>query len=156
MQEQLFTEDDRPDSGVAGRRARREGEGKRERRLQSNASKSGLAKLMAMLFGPSAQEKRQVAEREELGDRSRGRADARQVARQAMPKRPDAQRPRDAQKPCDWRRGSPASSRSPVGSALEWALRSPSHRPRPPGVVLGSRANEPDCPPPWMMATGGL
>jgi hypothetical protein len=62
MQEQLFTEDDRPHSGVAGRSARREGERKRERRLEDKASKSGLAKLIAVLFGPSAKEKRQAAE----------------------------------------------------------------------------------------------
>ena len=51
-----------PDPGVAGRSARRESERKRERRLQKTASKSGFAKLITVLFGPSAKERRQVAE----------------------------------------------------------------------------------------------
>jgi hypothetical protein len=50
------------DPGEAGRSARRESERKRERRLQSTPPKSGLARLIAVLFGPSAKEKRQVAE----------------------------------------------------------------------------------------------
>jgi hypothetical protein len=51
-----------PDPGEAGRSARRESERKRERRLQGTPPKSALARLIAALFGPSAKEKRQVAE----------------------------------------------------------------------------------------------
>lgn len=55
-------ESDGPDPGVAGRGARRESERKRERRLQDRRSKSGVAKLIAALCGPSAKERRQLAE----------------------------------------------------------------------------------------------
>jgi hypothetical protein len=51
-----------PDPGEAGRSARRESERKRERRLQGTPPKSALPRLIAALFGPSAKEKRQVAE----------------------------------------------------------------------------------------------
>jgi hypothetical protein len=51
-----------PDPGVAGRSARREFERKRERRLQSTPPRSDLAKLLAALLGPSAKEKRRLAE----------------------------------------------------------------------------------------------
>ncbi len=57
-----MAEQKRPDPGEAGRSARRESERKRERRLQSKPPKSGLAKLIAVLFGPSTKEKRQLAE----------------------------------------------------------------------------------------------
>jgi Nuclease-related domain len=50
-----------PDSGDAGRSARREYERKRQRRLQSTSHRSRLARLIAALFGPSAKEKRQMA-----------------------------------------------------------------------------------------------
>jgi hypothetical protein len=51
-----------PDPGVAGRSARRESQRKRERRLQNTPRKSGLTKLLAALLGPSAKEKRQIAD----------------------------------------------------------------------------------------------
>jgi len=55
-------EDDYPDPGVAGRSARRESERRRERRLQGMPRRSGFSRLIAVLVGPSAQEKRKVAE----------------------------------------------------------------------------------------------
>jgi len=57
-----MNEHDCTDPAVAGRSARRESERKRERRLQGARPKSGLAGLIAALFGPSAKEKRQLAE----------------------------------------------------------------------------------------------
>jgi hypothetical protein len=51
-----------PDAGIGGRSARRESERKRERRLQSAPPKSGLARVFVAVFGPSAKEKRQLAE----------------------------------------------------------------------------------------------
>ena len=56
-----MTEQMSPDPGVAGRSARREYERKRARRLQSRPPKSGLPSLAEALFGPSAEEKRWVA-----------------------------------------------------------------------------------------------
>jgi len=50
-----------PDSGVAGRSARREYERRRQRRLQSTSHRSRPARLIAALFGPSAKEKRELA-----------------------------------------------------------------------------------------------
>jgi hypothetical protein len=57
-----MAEQQRPERGEAGRSARRESERKRERRLESTSPKSGLARLFAALLGPSAKEKRQIAE----------------------------------------------------------------------------------------------
>jgi Nuclease-related domain len=51
-----------PDPGEAGRSARRESERKRDRRLESVPPKKGLARLLGALSGPSARERRQVAE----------------------------------------------------------------------------------------------
>jgi hypothetical protein len=51
-----------PDFGDAGRSAHREYERRRDRRQQSARSKSGLARLFATLLGPSAKEKRQLAD----------------------------------------------------------------------------------------------
>jgi hypothetical protein len=50
-----------PDPGVAGHSARREYERRRERRQRNVAAKSGFARLLAALLGPSAEEKRQLA-----------------------------------------------------------------------------------------------
>ena len=63
-----------PDFGVAGRSARREYERRRERRRQSARSKSGLARLFAALLGPSAKEKRQLADEKRWATGAQGEA----------------------------------------------------------------------------------
>jgi hypothetical protein len=63
-----------PDSGDAGRSARREYERRRERRQQSARSKSGLARLFAALLGPSAKEKRQLADEKHWATGAQGEA----------------------------------------------------------------------------------
>jgi nuclease-like protein len=63
-----------PDSGDAGRSARREYERRRERRQQSARSKSGPARLFAALFGPSAKEKRQLADEKRWATGAQGEA----------------------------------------------------------------------------------
>jgi hypothetical protein len=57
-----MTERTGPDPGVAGRSTRREYERKRDRRRQTTSTKSGRAKVFAALLGPSAKEKRQIAD----------------------------------------------------------------------------------------------
>jgi hypothetical protein len=51
-----------PDPGVAGRSAGREAERRRQRRLQNAPPKWSLRWLIATLFGPSAKEKREIAD----------------------------------------------------------------------------------------------
>ncbi len=63
-----------PDSGDAGSSARREYERRRERRQQGARSKSGLARLFAALFGPSAKEKRQLADEKHWATGAQGEA----------------------------------------------------------------------------------
>jgi hypothetical protein len=63
-----------PDSGVAGRSARREYERRRERRQQSARSKSDLARLFAVLLSPSAKEKRQLADEKHWATGAQGEA----------------------------------------------------------------------------------
>jgi hypothetical protein len=58
---QRMNEREDPDPGVAGHSARREYERRRERRQRNVAAKSGFARLLAALLGPSAEEKRQLA-----------------------------------------------------------------------------------------------
>ena len=63
-----------PDPGEAGRSARREYERKRQRRLQNTSHRSRLARLIAAVFGPSAKEKRQLADEKHWATGARGEA----------------------------------------------------------------------------------
>jgi hypothetical protein len=63
-----------PDPGEAGRSARREYERKRRRRLQNTSHRSRLARLIATVFGPSAKEKRQLADEKHWATGAQGEA----------------------------------------------------------------------------------
>jgi Nuclease-related domain len=63
-----------PDFGDAGRSARREYERKRQRRLQNTSHRSRLARLIAAVFGPSAKEKRQLADEKHWATGAQGEA----------------------------------------------------------------------------------
>jgi Nuclease-related domain len=62
------------DAGVAGDSARREYERRRERRQRSARSKSGPARLTTAVFGPSAKEKRQLADEKHWATGAQGEA----------------------------------------------------------------------------------
>jgi hypothetical protein len=62
------------DSGDAGRSARREYERKRQRRLQNTSHRSRLARLIVAVFGPSAKEKRQLADEKHWATGAQGEA----------------------------------------------------------------------------------
>jgi hypothetical protein len=76
------------DSGDAGRSARREYERRRERRQQSARSKSGLVRLFAALFGPSAKEKRQLADEKHWATGAQGEAILAEVLAKRCPNVP--------------------------------------------------------------------
>jgi hypothetical protein len=63
-----------PDPGEAGRSARREYERKRQRRLQNTSHRSRLDRLIATVFGPSAKEKRQLADEKHWATGAQGEA----------------------------------------------------------------------------------
>jgi hypothetical protein len=63
-----------PDSGEAGRSARRESDRKRQQRLHNASRRSTLARVIAAVFGPSAKEKQQLADEKHWATGAQGEA----------------------------------------------------------------------------------